>query len=193
MFNIALTYGESISALHCSAVTIIQIIMLTIGGFIRNRRPQDGRITPRMGRGMIINMISPNVALERTLICRNVRSQDRIIMFSESRLGCTKFILRTAVLSFDPFCGQCIATEAIVQVPTLREYYRDLDSIILAASDGESKSFAYKRLQYLDGKWNLYILLNERQELLDSKVHSSYAGVLNCSACLIEITTTSEK
>jgi AMP deaminase len=60
--------------------------------------------------------------------------------------------------------------EAILQVPTLREYYRDLDSIIFAASDGESKSFAYKRLQYLDGKWNLYILLNERQEMLDSKV-----------------------
>lgn len=61
-------------------------------------------------------------------------------------------------------------TEPICQVPTLREYYRDLDSIIAAASDGESKSFAYKRLQYLDGKWNLYILLNERQEMLDSKV-----------------------
>jgi AMP deaminase len=58
----------------------------------------------------------------------------------------------------------------IVDVPTLRDYYRDLDSIILAASDGESKSFAFKRLQYLDGKWNLYILLNERQEMLDSKV-----------------------
>jgi AMP deaminase len=64
-----------------------------------------------------------------------------------------------------------VATEPIVPVPTLREYYRDLDSIILASSDGESKSFAYKRLQYLDGKWNLYILLNERQEMLDSKVY----------------------
>ena len=63
-----------------------------------------------------------------------------------------------------------VATEPIVAVPTLRDYYRDLDSIILASSDGESKSFAYKRLQYLDGKWNLYILLNERQEMLDSKV-----------------------
>ena len=57
-----------------------------------------------------------------------------------------------------------------MEVPTLREYYRDLDAIILTASDGESKSFAYKRLQYLDGKWNLYILLNERQEMLDTKV-----------------------
>jgi AMP deaminase len=63
-----------------------------------------------------------------------------------------------------------IDMEPIAQVPTLREYYRDLDSIIAAASEGESKSFAYKRLQYLDGKWNLYILMNERQEMLDSKV-----------------------
>jgi len=63
-----------------------------------------------------------------------------------------------------------VATEPILDVPTLRDYYRDLDSIILAASEGESKSFAYKRLQYLDGKWNLYILLNERQEMADSKV-----------------------
>ena len=66
-----------------------------------------------------------------------------------------------------------VAVEPIAEVPTLREYYRDLDSIIYAASDGESKSFAYKRLQYLDGKWNLYILLNERQEMLDSKVMPS--------------------
>ena len=81
-----------------------------------------------------------------------------------------------------------VASEPIVLVPTLREYYRDLDSIILAASDGESKSFAYKRLQYLDGKWNLYILLNERQEMLDSKVFL-YLHWANCSESLIEITT----
>jgi len=80
------------------------------------------------------------------------------------------------------------ATEAIVQVPTLRDYYRDLDSIILAASDGESKSLAYKRLQYLDGKWNLYILLNERQEMLDSKVWS-YLFEFNCSEYLTETIT----
>ena len=72
-----------------------------------------------------------------------------------------------------------LATEPITPVPSLRDYYRDLDSIIAAASDGESKSFAYKRLQYLDGKWNLYILLNERQEMLDSKVH--------CHSCFTDV------
>lgn len=81
--------------------------------------------------------------------------------------------------------------DPIVAVPSLRDYYKDLDSIILAASDGESKSFAYKRLQYLDGKWNLYILLNERQEMADSKVlnphftqltfiESASSGLLQC-------------
>jgi hypothetical protein len=70
-----------------------------------------------------------------------------------------------------------VAAEPIAEVPTLREYYRDLDSIIYAASDGESKSFAYKRLQYLDGKWNLYSLLNERQEMLDSKVTSISSSI----------------
>jgi len=81
-----------------------------------------------------------------------------------------------------------IDTEPITEVPTLREYYRDLDSIIAAASEGESKSFAYKRLQYLDGKWNLYILMNERQEMLDSKVYP-FLMCLTCSVCLIAITT----
>jgi len=81
-----------------------------------------------------------------------------------------------------------LASETLVPVPTLRDYYRDLDSIILAASDGESKSFAYKRLQYLDGKWNLYILLNERQEMIDSKVWPFFV-LANRSGYLIEITT----
>lgn len=55
-------------------------------------------------------------------------------------------------------------------VPTIREYYMDLDKILDISSDGPSKSFAFKRLQYLEGKWNLYVLLNEHQEMADSKV-----------------------
>jgi hypothetical protein len=86
-----------------------------------------------------------------------------------------------------------VAAEPIAEVPTLREYYRDLDSIIYAASDGESKSFAYKRLQYLDGKWNLYILLNERQEMLDSKVTSISSSIKFRREYLIATTTTFEK
>ncbi|KAL1657005.1 AMP deaminase [Didymella pomorum] len=57
----------------------------------------------------------------------------------------------------------------IVTIPTLREFYIDLDAILEISSDGPSKSFAFRRLQYLEGKFNLYYLLNEYQEIADSK------------------------
>lgn len=59
--------------------------------------------------------------------------------------------------------------EPIVHIPTIKEFYLDLDSILSASSDGPSKSFAFRRLQYLEGKFNLYMLLNEYQEMADSK------------------------
>ncbi|KAI9740537.1 MAG: AMP deaminase [Cirrosporium novae-zelandiae] len=57
----------------------------------------------------------------------------------------------------------------ILNVPTIREFYMDLDDILNASSDGPGKSFAFRRLQYLEGKFNLYVLLNEYQEMADSK------------------------
>ncbi|KAL0936649.1 AMP deaminase [Colletotrichum truncatum] len=57
----------------------------------------------------------------------------------------------------------------LVRVPTIREFYMDLDQILSISSDGPSKSFAFRRLQYLEGKFNLYALLNEYQETADSK------------------------
>ncbi|KAI9884477.1 MAG: putative zinc finger protein [Watsoniomyces obsoletus] len=57
----------------------------------------------------------------------------------------------------------------IVNVPTIREFYMDLDQLLDISSDGPSKSFAFKRLQYLEGKFNLYALLNEYQEMAESK------------------------
>ncbi|KAH9878985.1 putative zinc finger protein [Plenodomus biglobosus] len=59
--------------------------------------------------------------------------------------------------------------QPIVAIPTLREFYIDLDCILEISSDGPSKSFAFRRLQYLEGKFNLYYLLNEYQETADSK------------------------
>jgi AMP deaminase len=56
-----------------------------------------------------------------------------------------------------------------IAVPTLRNFYVDLETIISVSADGPSKSFAYRRLQYLEGKFNLYALLNEYQETADSK------------------------
>lgn len=57
----------------------------------------------------------------------------------------------------------------IVGVPTLKDFYVDLETILTISSDGPSKSFAFRRLQYLEGKFNLYVLLNEYQETADSK------------------------
>ncbi|KUI57247.1 AMP deaminase [Cytospora mali] len=56
-----------------------------------------------------------------------------------------------------------------INVPTIKEYYMDLDEILSISSDGPSKSFAFRRLQYLEGKYNLYVLLNEYQETADTK------------------------
>ena len=61
------------------------------------------------------------------------------------------------------------ASEPAIKVPTLREFYMDLEDILTISSDGPSKSFAFRRLQYLEGKFNLYVLLNEYQETADSK------------------------
>ncbi|CAM1507377.1 Fc.00g070180.m01.CDS01 [Cosmosporella sp. VM-42] len=61
------------------------------------------------------------------------------------------------------------ATSPAIQVPTIREFYIDLDDILNVSSDGPTKSFAFRRLQYLEGKFNLYVLLNEYQETADSK------------------------
>jgi AMP deaminase len=57
----------------------------------------------------------------------------------------------------------------VINIPTIREYYMDLETILNISSDGPSKSFAFRRLQYLEGKFNLYVLLNEYQEMADSK------------------------
>lgn len=57
----------------------------------------------------------------------------------------------------------------VINIPTIREFYMDLEDILNISSDGPSKSFAFRRLQYLEGKFNLYVLLNEYQEMADSK------------------------
>ncbi|ODQ77060.1 hypothetical protein BABINDRAFT_55121 [Babjeviella inositovora NRRL Y-12698] len=66
---------------------------------------------------------------------------------------------------FEVFRGD----KKLVNVPSIKEYYVDLEKIISISSDGPNKSFAFKRLQYLEAKWNLYSLLNEYQESTESK------------------------
>ncbi|KAF9583352.1 AMP deaminase [Lunasporangiospora selenospora] len=59
--------------------------------------------------------------------------------------------------------------QPIVQVPSPKEYFVDLDFVLSVISDGPTKSFAFRRLKYLESKWNMYILLNEYEELAEAK------------------------
>ncbi|KAI9327235.1 hypothetical protein DFJ73DRAFT_964834 [Zopfochytrium polystomum] len=57
----------------------------------------------------------------------------------------------------------------LIEYPSLNEYYKDQDFILTAISDGPTKSFAFRRLRYLESKFHMYVLLNEYQELADQK------------------------
>ncbi|KAF9921606.1 AMP deaminase [Linnemannia zychae] len=59
--------------------------------------------------------------------------------------------------------------QPIVNVPKPKEYFQDLDFVLSVISDGPTKSFAFRRLKYLESKWNMYILLNEYEELAEAK------------------------
>lgn len=63
----------------------------------------------------------------------------------------------------------CELDRPAVHIPTLREFYIELDAILDVSTDGPIKSFAFKRLSYLEGKFQLHALLNEYQEMADSK------------------------
>lgn len=59
--------------------------------------------------------------------------------------------------------------QPIARVPSLRHYYKDLVSFEDWAADGPSKSFAYRQLDILDGKYHLYKLEHDYQENVDCK------------------------
>ncbi|KIK69816.1 hypothetical protein GYMLUDRAFT_236289 [Collybiopsis luxurians FD-317 M1] len=61
------------------------------------------------------------------------------------------------------------AREPCYNVPTVREYFKDLDYVLGVISDGPTKSFAFRRLKYLSSKFTMYSLMNEFQELADMK------------------------
>ncbi|KAF8170918.1 AMP deaminase, partial [Pholiota molesta] len=54
-------------------------------------------------------------------------------------------------------------------IPDIREYFVDLEYVLGVIADGPTKSFAYRRLKYLSGKFTMYSLLSEFQELADMK------------------------
>jgi len=60
-------------------------------------------------------------------------------------------------------------TVPLVQVPTLREFYKDMDEVQNISSDGPTKSFAYRQLDIIEGRYHLYFLVNSYQETADCK------------------------
>ncbi|KZT11831.1 AMP deaminase [Laetiporus sulphureus 93-53] len=54
-------------------------------------------------------------------------------------------------------------------IPSIREYFMDLEYVLGVISDGPTKSFAFRRLNYLSNKFTMYLLLNETQELAEIK------------------------
>lgn len=59
--------------------------------------------------------------------------------------------------------------KSLTQAPSLCDFFSDLAHIAKISSDGPTKSFAFKRLLYLETKWNMYNLLNEFEENKQSK------------------------
>ncbi|KAJ1721398.1 AMP deaminase, partial [Coemansia biformis] len=60
--------------------------------------------------------------------------------------------------------------EPFTSAPSIKEFYMDLDFLLDTISDGPIKTWAFQRLKYLDARWQLYILLNEREETMQSKL-----------------------
>ncbi|KAJ3935906.1 MAG: hypothetical protein NXY57DRAFT_1089910 [Lentinula lateritia] len=61
------------------------------------------------------------------------------------------------------------ARDPCYDIPSVREYFKDLDYVLSVISDGPTKSFAFRRLKYLSSKFTMYSLMNEYQELADMK------------------------
>lgn len=59
--------------------------------------------------------------------------------------------------------------EALVKTPTLRDFYKDMNKVQNVSSDGPTKSFAYRQLDILEGRFHLYSLVNGYQETADCK------------------------
>ncbi|CDO77165.1 hypothetical protein BN946_scf184657.g41 [Trametes cinnabarina] len=57
----------------------------------------------------------------------------------------------------------------VFEIPTIREYFLDLEKVLGVICDGPTKSFAFRRLNYLASKFTMYTLLNEQQELAEMK------------------------
>ena len=57
----------------------------------------------------------------------------------------------------------------LFDIPNIREYFLDLEKVLAVICDGPTKSFAFRRLNYLASKFTMYSSLNEQQELAEMK------------------------
>jgi AMP deaminase len=71
--------------------------------------------------------------------------------------------------------GSAERSKPLYEVPTLRDYFMDLDYLLGVIADGPTKSFAFRRLKYLSNKWSMYSLLYEYEEIADMKVCGTHA------------------
>ena len=55
------------------------------------------------------------------------------------------------------------------EYPDLIEFVNDMNLLCALIADGPLKSFCYRRLSYLSGKFQLHVLLNELRELAAQK------------------------
>lgn len=56
-----------------------------------------------------------------------------------------------------------------IEIPTRQEYFTDLAFFARMLGEGPLKTFCYKRLQFLQGKFQMHLQLNETRELAESK------------------------
>lgn len=57
----------------------------------------------------------------------------------------------------------------LVRVPTLRDFYADLDYVQSVTANGPTKTLTFRRLRYLEAQFNLYHLQNESLEYEDQR------------------------
>lgn len=74
--------------------------------------------------------------------------------------------------------------QPLFDIPSVREYFVDLDYVLGVISDGPTKSFAFKRLKYLASKFTMYSLLNEPQEVAEMKVCFPFSNFDSTNAFL---------
>lgn len=110
------------------------------------------------------------LAMPLDTLLRAVTQESRLILLNNQNLD-------------SPESGQ--ESKPLYTVPTIKEYFQDLDEVLAVISDGPAKSFAFRRLRYLESKWNLYVLLNEYRELAEMKrvSHRDFYNVRKVRAC----------